>query len=208
MAASTSRASAAVFRWRHRYARWLLLVLFPLFAIAAPPADRSGMLLEVFESLGISCLVLCLIGRGWTSIYVAGRKNHELVTIGPYSVVRNPLYLFSFFGVVGVGLLSQMMTVLFVSISVFVLYYWFFVRREERRLAEIHGKKYINYMQAVPRWFPKFSRWRDVETLTMQPQVMLRQFRDTSLFFLAFLFFELCEYLREVGLLVPWVHVP
>lgn len=208
MPASTSRTSVADFRWRHRYARWLLLVLFPLFALAAPPADRPGWLIEIFEGLGITFLVLCLIGRGWTSVYIAGRKSHELVTIGPYSVVRNPLYVFSFFGLVGVGLLSEMMTVLFLSIGVFALYYWFFIRREERRLTGIHGKKYIDYMQAVPRWFPKFSNWRDAETLEIRPRVLLRQFRDTSLFFLAFLFFELCEYFREIGYLIPLIYVP
>ena len=36
-------------------------------------------------------------------LYVGGRKNAELVTTGPYSMMRNPLYFFSLLGVAGVG---------------------------------------------------------------------------------------------------------
>ena len=42
------------------------------------------------------------MGRIWYSIYISGYKNNKLVMEGPYSLCRNPLYLFSYLGGVGI----------------------------------------------------------------------------------------------------------
>ncbi|WP_348529217.1 isoprenylcysteine carboxylmethyltransferase family protein [Mesorhizobium sp. LSJC264A00] len=57
------------------------------------------------EALGIGFVLVCFLGRLWSILYVGGRKNDELVTIGPFSMSRNPLYFFSTVGAAGVGLM-------------------------------------------------------------------------------------------------------
>ncbi len=47
--------------------------------------------------------MVCILGRTWTSLYIAGRKIEQFVTEGPYSVTRNPLYFFSILGGAGRG---------------------------------------------------------------------------------------------------------
>jgi len=47
------------------------------------------------------------LGRLWCSLYIGGRKTHELVSAGPYGWCRNPLYLFSLIGALGVGLSTR-----------------------------------------------------------------------------------------------------
>ena len=42
-------------------------------------------------------ILICILGRTWATLYIGGQKQRELVTKGPYSVVRNPLYLFTLF---------------------------------------------------------------------------------------------------------------
>ena len=46
----------------------------------------------------------------WSSLYIAGRKGRELVTVGPYSTCRNPLYFFSIVGAAGMGAQSGSLT--------------------------------------------------------------------------------------------------
>ena len=57
----------------------------------------------MIEWFGIFAIILCIFGRTWTSLYIGGRKNRALLTKGPYSVVRNPLYVFSILGAAGAG---------------------------------------------------------------------------------------------------------
>ena len=122
--------SSRLLKNRPRHLRALALVVIPIIALASP-GEHPEWMNELAEVLGVVCLVVCLVGRGWASIYVAGRKNQELVTVGPYSVVRNPLYVFSFIGVVGIGLISEMMALLAVAVVAFAVSFHLVVRREE-----------------------------------------------------------------------------
>jgi protein-S-isoprenylcysteine O-methyltransferase Ste14 len=193
---------------RPRYTRWLVLGLCPFIALLSPTPGRAAWLMESFEGLGIVCLVLCLVGRGWASVYVAGRKNQELVTVGPYSVVRNPLYVFSFVGVVGIGFVSGMMTLLLAAALAFAAFYRIVVRREEMYLANLHGRKFAEYARSVPRWLPKVSAWCDVAAIEVRPRLIAIHLRDSALFFLAYAFFEICEMMRGFGALPSLIHIP
>jgi protein-S-isoprenylcysteine O-methyltransferase Ste14 len=201
-------AETPAFRKRPLHTRWLVLAVLPAVVLTSPPPDRPEFLLQIMDVLGIACLVICLAGRGWSSVYVAGRKNHDLVTAGPYSLVRNPLYVFSFIGLVGIGLISGMVTVLLVAAGAFALYYRSVVRREEAYLASRHGAAFAGYAQSVPRWWPRFSAWRDVPTLEIEPRLIGIHLRDSSFFFFAFLFFEACEFARDFGVLRPLLYLP
>jgi protein-S-isoprenylcysteine O-methyltransferase Ste14 len=57
--------------------------------------DWQGPVQEWIENVGFSLVLLAIIGRCWASLYIGGRKVRELVTHGPFSIVRNPLYVFS-----------------------------------------------------------------------------------------------------------------
>src|SRR6185503_11217281 len=56
---------------------------------------EGGFTHEIIEWIGMVFIGLCVVGRIWCSLYIGGRKNFELIQDGPYSLVRNPLYLFS-----------------------------------------------------------------------------------------------------------------
>tara|TARA_B100000287_G_scaffold138187_2_gene130137 strand:+ start:4388 stop:4783 length:396 start_codon:yes stop_codon:yes gene_type:complete len=52
------------------------------------------------QSIGLSIIGFVLVtlggfGRLWASLYVEGFKTKKLITEGPYSMVRNPLYFFT-----------------------------------------------------------------------------------------------------------------
>jgi protein-S-isoprenylcysteine O-methyltransferase Ste14 len=74
-----------------------------MFAFVNSRLGATDSIHELIEWSGIVAIVVCIIGRTWTSLYIAGRKIDQLVTVGPYSIVRNPLYVFSILGAAGAG---------------------------------------------------------------------------------------------------------
>lgn len=141
-------------------------------AVAAPWLPGS-MLPATLEAHGEShqllsfMLVLCAVfGRVWTLTFVGGRKDRELCTVGPYSLVRHPLYLFTLVGVIGIALQTHHPIVGPALPLIWLLTYPFTMRREERKLAELFGTRFLDYRRRVPAFWP---RWRGyVAPLTLQ----------------------------------------
>jgi len=47
------------------------------------------------DIIGFTLIVLSGVGRIWSSAYIAGLKSKRVISYGPYSIMRNPLYFFS-----------------------------------------------------------------------------------------------------------------
>jgi protein-S-isoprenylcysteine O-methyltransferase Ste14 len=81
-------------------------------------------------------------------------KNSTLTARGPYTMVRNPMYLGRFFIVLGFLMLLGNGWLLLA----YAVFYWFYmdarVRREEAHLAPIFGAAYQAYCATVRRFLP------------------------------------------------------
>lgn len=163
---------------------------------------------ESIEWAGIALIVLCILGRTWCSLYIAGRKIRTLVIAGPYSVSRNPLYFFSIVGAAGAG--AQLGSVVLALIAGLVawLVFYLVVQKEERVLTFNFGNVYREYLATVPRFIPRWSLWRDVEKLEVRPGMVVRTFVDACVFLLSIPLAEGFEYLHESGLLPVLVSLP
>lgn len=183
----------------------LLFALIVVIGLAALTQSLGGetTLHEGLEAVGLAMIALCVVGRAWCSLYIGGRKKAEIVDNGPYSVSRNPLYVFSFIGAFGMGAQtgSVVIATLFLVISVGVFYLT--VRQEEGWLSATFGETYRAYCARTPRFWPDFSKWRDAETLEVRPVFFLTTLRDGLGFFLAVPLFEALEQAQNVG----WVRV-
>ena len=81
--------------------------------------------------------------------------NHRLVTHGPFSIVRHPMYLGLLVAALGSLLLYQTWTTL-----AFVLFAPFVLRRarhEELALAGEFGEEWQEYYRRVPAFFPRLK---------------------------------------------------
>lgn len=178
-----------------------LFILAGLFALLAwTPLVRARPEFEhPVEHLGLIAIMICIFGRAWCSLYIGGRKKQEIVSNGPYSLCRNPLYVFSFIGAFGVGAMSGSLTIALV----FALACWgvfrAVVEREERFLAGAFGATYERYRLRTPRFLPDLRLWRDEAELTVRPAFFLRTLRDGLVFLLALPLFELLEGLQQFG---------
>jgi protein-S-isoprenylcysteine O-methyltransferase Ste14 len=116
-------------------------------------------LASVAVLIGLASNVLCLrairtLGKQWT--YEARViKGHELITGGPYAMVRNPIYLGMFGLMVSAGLVFTTWWVLLVAIVVFLVGNEIRIRAEERLLRETFGDQFEEYAKRVPAFFPR-----------------------------------------------------
>ncbi len=122
------------------------------------------------------CLLagIATVGRLWCSLYICGRKTKELVTVGPYSITRNPLYFFSSIGAIGVGLATETFTVPILLMLLFAMTYPSVIRAEENKLREIHGDAYDAYVGLTPCFLPRPSRYSEPDAYEVNP----RKFRS------------------------------
>jgi protein-S-isoprenylcysteine O-methyltransferase Ste14 len=188
----------------HRIA-WSRVAVIALFAYAVfvpAPAAISPMLLNLFEWVGFGLLVVAALGRVWCLSYIAGMKNEVMVTEGPYSVVRNPLYVFNFIGAVGFGFAVENPVLAALLATAFAVFYPSVIRQEEEALTQAFGERFARYCDATPRWFPRWSNYHEPESWNINPRRFRAGLLDAMWFLWAFLIWEV---LKESGAL-QWIR--
>ena len=156
---------------------------------------------ELCEVLGYAMLVTAALWRIWCALFIAGTKNGELASEGPYSVVRNPLYIGNFLGAVGFGFAVEQPLLGLVLGLVFVLGYPAVVKQEEAKLTQIFGERYQAYCRRVPRWIPDWSLYREPEQMTISPKHVRSAILDAQWFLWAFGVAEFIEELHSLKIL-------
>ena len=151
------------------------------------------------EHLGLVSILACILGRAWCSLYIGGRKKQEIVDVGPYSISRNPLYVFSFLGAFGVGAQTGSLVVAVVFAAAAYGVFRVVVGREEAFLVQAFGPPYEAYVSSTPRFLPNLSLRRDADVLSIRPVFFLRTVRDGLVFLLAVPVFESLELLQRAG---------
>ena len=159
----------------------------------------------VFEGflflLGSLLVGIATVGRLWCSLYISGYKTNSLVTDGPYSMCRNPLYFFSFLGAVGVGMATKTVVMPTIIILWFVLYYPIVIKEEEKELREIHKERFLTYCKNTPRFFPKLLNFHEPERYLVKPKIFKKCLFE-ALWFVWFLgILELVDALGRVGII-------
>lgn len=205
-AAPVSKLKAKSFDELGRYQRRRRFVLAGLTAgiflglfFVSSALSTEDTLHEHIEAFGIGAILVAILGRTWCTLYIGGRKNAEIVKGGPYSVTRNPLYVFSTIGAAGIGAMTGSITVAIVFAVLCYAAFHAVILVEEAYLEENFGDSYRQYMREVPRFFPNPRLFRESEMLAVRPQLLYRTFIDGLFFLAAYPFFEAIEYLQESG---------
>jgi protein-S-isoprenylcysteine O-methyltransferase Ste14 len=87
-----------------------------------------------------------------------------LVISGPFAYVRNPLYVGNILMYLGLGIMSMSLFpyLQIVAILFFIMQYQFIVKEEEGFLIKKFGNDYQKYLQNVPRFFPRLTKYIDI----------------------------------------------
>jgi protein-S-isoprenylcysteine O-methyltransferase Ste14 len=134
---------------------WLPRALLPLLGERILPRAAWTFWMGAAVTLAgllFSVLARAYLGGNWSGT-VTVKENHELVTGGPYSLVRHPIYT---------GLLLAIMGSAFArgdlaGVAAVALAFWALWRKlgiEERWMHEQFGEKYVAYSQRVAALVP------------------------------------------------------
>jgi len=174
------------------------MVIFIL--ISASKWEDTYVASTLFAS-GCFLVSIACLGRLWCIVYIGGYKKNVLITDGPYSICRHPLYFFSFLGAVGVGLTTETFTIPLVIIIAFSIYYPLATQSEDADLLKKHGDAYRKYRDATPAFFPKLSLLREPETYTVNTRVFRKNGIDALWFMWLVGIIEVIKALHELGTL-------
>jgi protein-S-isoprenylcysteine O-methyltransferase Ste14 len=146
---------------------------------------------------GFVCVALACLGRLWASVFIAGHKDVDLVTTGPYALCRHPLYACSILGALGLGLTTRSLLltgIIVVLIAALVVYA---ASCEEQFLADAFPEQFHSYTAATPnKWWPRSRQAPLPEHLDVQPAVFWKAFLDAGSFFLLYLLVALAAEYR------------
>lgn len=145
----------------------LLLWLTPLVYLLNPSWmvwSKIG-LPDPLRWLGVVYGILCVFGIYWLFSSIgsgitptsATRKQHSLVTSGPYRWVRHPLYTIASTLFVAFGMMADIWFIAALGMLTFVL---MAIRtpKEEANLIEKFGDEYRDYMKRTGAFLPKFTK--------------------------------------------------
>jgi protein-S-isoprenylcysteine O-methyltransferase Ste14 len=101
--------------------------------------------------IGLAILARAYLGRNWGAA-MSNRENAELVTTGPYALVRHPLYSGMLFAILGSALGQSVFWLL--PLIVYGPYFIRGARREEKLLIEQFPDRYRAYMKRTKMLLP------------------------------------------------------
>ena len=163
--------------------------------------DKGTLIPMILFFIGIIFAAVASLGRLWCSLYIAGYKTERLITEGPYSICRNPLYFFSFIGAVGAGLTTETFLIPLIMIVAFAAYYPFVIKKEEERMYVIHKEKFQEYMNNTPKFFPKTFGLTEPDEYVVKPVIFKRHMFDALWFIWIIGILEVIEGFHELDII-------
>jgi protein-S-isoprenylcysteine O-methyltransferase Ste14 len=138
---------------------WMIVILGwilqPFFLRSAPTMHLALVIGVSFILLGYAATLwtYSVMGSSWR-LGVDPHEKNKLVTSGPFSAVRHPIYVFQMIMLIGVFLLLPTALSLAILIIHFVCV-MIKTHDEEAYLETIYGNDYRNYKARTGRLFPK-----------------------------------------------------
>ena len=148
-------------------------VYYLLNGLGLSSPTTFSVLVAVFAIVGVSGWLL----RVWGASYIGSKtvqapevRTDQLVTSGPFSYSRNPLYLGS--TMMTIGFFPELTPIGFVFLvaGTFLLLLYF-ISKEEDAMLKTYGDAFNKYRANVPKLFPRFkpftsgdarrANWRD-----------------------------------------------
>jgi protein-S-isoprenylcysteine O-methyltransferase Ste14 len=208
MSAHKSRLLFRIARRRVIVSRIFAIAVILLATFTAGSYKEGSLADIVLETAGLFLLTICSMGRLWALLYISGYKKLELITEGPYSMVRHPLYVFSLIGAIGIGLASENILVLAALVIFYLLYYPLTIFVEEKKLVDKFGQAYLDYIESTPRFLPKLSLYKSPPQVVVNTDIFLKNIAIGMWFIWIFIALDFIQALQQGGFIPVLLWVP
>ena len=121
-------------------------------------ADRLFPVNWIGHALGWPLIVAGVAVSVWAVLEAEDMKIEsptKVLTSGPYSISRNPMYVGWSAIYLGIALVANSLWILAFFPVAFLFTHFVDIRREERKLDELFGEEYRRYQAGVRRYFQK-----------------------------------------------------
>ena len=186
----------------------MFALAFFLLVLTTTSRQEGSLVEPLLFMAGLALVGAATVGRLWCSLYISGQKNNELITVGPYSVTRNPLYFFSFLGFAGVGLATETITLALAFCAFFAIVYPVIISGEERFLRERFGAAFAAYCARTPRFVPRLSLYVEPATWSVDTRRFRQTMTDVVWFVWLVAIIEMVEALHEHGVVAARMALP
>jgi len=188
---------------------YLLLGSFLFIALFSEHSWSDESWLDAFcDWMAYGLIISGVIGRLWALIYIGGKKNKSLIVDGPYSLCRNPLYLFTFIMSVGIVFAFEIL-LLFVPLMIYTFsIYYLKVTKEEAKLQRMFGQPYLDYSERIGRVIPSLRHFSAGTELAVSPKNVIRGFLQMLPVILLLPIIEIIEHLHRAGILPTLFRIP
>ncbi len=167
------------FLFRHRGVTPYPIVL--IFALFAEPTISSFIGGSVIIAIGEALRIWCVAYLGPDSRKLEVQVN-QLVTVGPYSIVRNPIYIGNIILYTGTTVIANLWMPYFLLFAwlYFGFQYYHIVKLEEKELSEVFGASFYDYLQRTPRFVP--NTLSPIPSAAQQPNYKVALISEKSTF--------------------------
>lgn len=195
-------------RTRILLTRGIALLFVGLLLIAAEGWQSSQPMFEhMLRMIGWSLVAVGVIGRCWCGSFISGYKNDRLITEGPYSLCRNPLYFFSFVAGLGLMFITETLAMPAAFCVVYLLYYAQVIRSEEAYLRSLHGEHFDDYVSRIPRFWPSSLHFHEPESHLVKTANYRRHLSEAIWFIILGAGIEYIEALHNAHVLPTYFHL-
>ena len=192
---------------RLRLTALLLAGLLAIVAVSQRTA-ATGLAGQLLQLAGLACVACAALGRIWCSVFIAGRKDAQLVRSGPYAALRHPLYALSLLAMLGLGLATRSVAITAGLLLVFAATYAAAARAEDRRLRAAYGDEFDRYAREVRAFVPRPERYSVPESLEVRPRVLWKAFLDAGSLLGLWALLMLVDGLQLAGRTPTWLTLP
>jgi len=146
--------------WLFRQRSWLPVPIALILLLV-----RWGMLRHPILPIAGPFLVLAGEALRWWAVGQIGvisrtrsTRLGPLITTGPFTLCRNPLYVGNLLIWAGFTVWSGLLWMLPITLGIFIVYYRSIIEWEEALLTERFEGAYTEYVAVTPRWWPRLDR--------------------------------------------------